>query len=289
VFGDSSVGELFWDAAAILTGAAFAFHFVKAVAGPRWAYAASALTLSLYTISPGWYFIGRGLAELTSTGFLYGAALFALRGRTGSIGAIVMAGILATLGFFTRLNHLPMAIAVCVFALPSRLPAAAIWSPAVLWKRVSLPVMAGVLTSVAVALHLYSLRAWYYSGVYSMFFGSSSNNNTMWKLGESLWQSMLTSVLMMLTMNDPPRFEVRTLPLLLGAAVSVLACLRVWRFGRLPLSAVAFCLAGVSSALVVRGDSYIVRFSLHLIPIAVVVCVCTAAQLLASSRSTAPR
>lgn len=280
VFGDSSVGELFWDAAAVLVGATFAFHFVKAVASPRWAYAASVLTLGLYTIGPAWYLFGRGLSELTSAGFIYGAALAALRGRRGSVPAIVIAGVLSVLAFYARLNNLPMALAVCLFALPARMPAAAaIRRPLSVWRAASKPVVLGVLASIAIGLHLFTLRTWHFTGVYSMLHGTSTGANTMWKVGESLFQSMASSVLMMLTMNDPPRFDVRAVPLLLAPAVSLLGCLGVRPFARLPLSAAAVCLAGVSSALIVRGTSYPGRFSVHLIPIAVVVTVCALSEL----------
>ena len=45
VFGDSSVGELFWDGACALAGALFAFHVARVVAGFRWGVAAAMLTL----------------------------------------------------------------------------------------------------------------------------------------------------------------------------------------------------------------------------------------------------
>lgn len=284
-FGDSSVGELFWDAAAVLVGATFSFHFVKAVAGPRWAYTASVLTLALYTVGPGWYLFGRGLSELTSAGFIYGAALAALRGRRGSASAIVMAGVLSVLAFYTRLNNLPIALAVSLFALPARTPTALVWSAASLWRSASKPVVLGVLGSLAVGLHLFTLRTWYYTGVYSMLHGTSTGINTMWKVGESLLQSMTSSVLMMLTMNDPPRFDLRAIPLLVAPAVALLGCFGVRPFTRLPLSAAVMCLAGVSSALIVRGTSYPGRFSVHLIPIAAVVTVCAVFELAGRPRA----
>ena len=122
VFGDSSVGELFWDAACALAGAYFAFRVTRVVAGFRWALSAAALVLAVMSLGPAWYLFGRGLSEISSMGFIYAAALFAMRGRHGSWPHIVMAGTLATLAFFTRLNNLPMTLAVAAFAWPIRQP-----------------------------------------------------------------------------------------------------------------------------------------------------------------------
>lgn len=287
IFGDSSVGELFWDAGAALAGAAFAFVVTKAVAGFRWGVAAACVTLAVFTLGPSWYLFGRGLSEFTSAGFLYSAALFAMRGRSGYWPAIALAGILATLSFYTRLNNLPMAIAVAAFALPARMPVDRIWSPLELWRSMSKPVVAGVLGALAIGLHLFTLRTWYYTGIYSMLHGTSTSANTVWKLGESLIASWASSVLMVLTMNDPARFDVRAIPILIGFTAAVLGLARVRPFARLPLPVVVLCMAGISGALVVRGSTYSGRFSIHMIPATVTLAVCAVALLL--KRDRAPR
>ena len=287
IFGDSSVGELFWDAGAALVGSAFAFHVTKTVAGFRWGLAAASITLAVFTLGPSWYMFGRGLSEFTSAGFLYGGALFAMRGRTGYWPAIVVAGILVTLSFYARMNNLPMAVAVAAFALPTRLPVDRIWSPIQVWRSISKPVVAGVLGAVAIGLHLFTLRTWYYTGVYSMLHGTSTSANTVWKLGESLITSWASSVLMVLTMNDPARFDVRAIPVLIGFAAAVLGLARVRPFTRLPLHVVVLCMAGISGALVVRGSTYSGRFSIHMVPATVTLAVCAVALLL--KRDRAPR
>lgn len=280
VFGDSSIGELLWDASAAAIGATFAFQFVKAACNARWAWAASVLTLCVFALAPTWYFFGRGLSELSSAGFVYGAALAAMRARVGSRWWLAAAGLLVALTFYTRLNNGPMAIAVCLFALPLRVPAADAWSPLAVWRRASKRVVAGVLTAFAIAVHLFLLRAWYYTGVYDMFYGSSTRINTMWKQGESLLQSLTSSVLMLLTMHDPPAFDVRALPLLLPALASVLALLRAPVASRLPLTGVGFFLAGMSTAFFFRGVGYPGRFTVHLVPIGAALTVCLAYHLL---------
>ena len=287
IFGDSSVGELFWDAGAALVGSAFAFHVTKTVAGCRWGLAAAAITLAVFTLGPSWYMFGRGLSEFTSAGFLYGGALFAMRGRLGYWPAIVVAGILVTLSFYTRMNNLPMAVAVAAFALPTRTPVDRIWSPIQVWRSVSKPVVAGVLGAVAIGLHLFTLRTWHYTGVYSMLHGTSTSANSVWKVGESLITSWASSVLMVLTMNDPARFDVRAIPVLMGFTAAVLGLARVRPFARLPLPVVGLCMAGIAGALAVRGSTYSGRFSIHMIPATVTLAVCAVA--LCVNRDRAPR
>lgn len=120
VFGDSSVGELFWDGGCAIAGGLFAFHATGAMAGFRWAMAA--LTLTLLVAGSAWYLFGRGLSELTSTGLLYLAALLALRGRRGEWRFALAAGLCAALAFYARLNSLPWPRpsrrSRCRFAIP---------------------------------------------------------------------------------------------------------------------------------------------------------------------------
>ncbi len=224
VFGDSSVGELFWDGACLLTGACFAFHVTRRFAGFRWGIVAAVVTLAVFTIGPGWYLIGRGLSEISSAGFIYGAALLALRGRAGSRLAACGAGILATLGFYARLNNLPMMLAVAAFAWPVREPISAVLEARrTLASRRRATVLLGVLGAAALGLWLLTARTWYYTGVLSMLFGTQAGTLSVWQptdQGESALQNVVGSVLMVLTMNDPPRFDVRSVPVVAGAIVA---------------------------------------------------------------------
>ena len=282
IFGDSSVGELFLDAGAALAGAYFAFHVTKVFAGFRWALVAAVVTLSLFTLGPAWYLFGRGLSEFASAGMIYSAALLALRGRSGSWPASLAAGVLATLAFYTRLNNLPMALAVAAFALPIRLGVGHLFRPSQWVRRASRPVLAGVLGSVALGLWLFTARTWYYTGIPSMLHGTTASLNSVWQPGDGmlagLWR-IASSILMLLTMNDPARFDVRALPVLAGFLVSVLAVLGVKALARLPLNAVVLCLAGIAGALVARGSAYPGRFSTHLIPVTVAIAACAVSEL----------
>ena len=281
IFGDSSVGELFWDAACMLTGAGFAFHVTRRVAGFRWGMAAAIVTLAVFTLGPGWYLIGRGLSEISSAGFIYGAALLALRARAGSKTAAFGAGVLAALAFYARLNNLPMMLAVAAFAWPIRQPVSEVWKPATLWPRASRTVLLGVFGAAALGLWLLTARTWYYTGVLSMLYGTQAGALSVWQptdQGGSVLQNVIGSVLMVLTMNDPPRFDVRAVPVLAGAMTAVLAFIGLRPFRALPLNAVVLCLAGLSGALVARGTAYPGRFSIHLVPVTVALFMCAIAR-----------
>jgi hypothetical protein len=283
VFGDSSVGELFWDAGAALTCAFYAFHVTKVVGGFRWGLVAATTTLALLTLGPAWYLFGRGLSEFSSAGLICGAALCALRARNGSWPFALMAGLLAMLGFFTRLNNLPMALAVAVFALPTRVSIGDLFHPARWWRRASREVLLGVIGMISLAMWLFTWRTWYYTGRIDMFFGTTARLNSVWQASDGLLQAagrVGSSVMMLLTMNDPPRFDVRALPVLGGFVIAVLAAAQLRWFARLPLNAVVFCLAGIVGALVARGTAYPGRFSIHLIPVTVTVAACALSLVL---------
>jgi hypothetical protein len=278
VFGDSSVGELFWDGACVLTASMFAFAATRAFAGFRWGLIAALTTLALFTLGPGWYLMGRGLSEISSTGFIYAAALLAWRGRHGSVPAILASGVAATLAFYTRLNNLPMAVSVIAFAWPLAFGIDHLWRPATWWPRLSRKAAVGVFTVIVAGLIMFATRTWYYTGVFSLFHGTQGSARSIWQTtdeGVTPLEQLVGSVLMVLTMNDPPRFDVRALPIIAGVVASLLGVCRVRPFQRLPFNLVALCLAGMSGALVARGTAYPGRFSVHLIPVTVALTFCT--------------
>jgi hypothetical protein len=290
LFGDSSVGELFWDAAAALVGAAFAFQVTRQFAGYRWGVIASIATLLVFTLGPAWHLYGRGLSEFSSAGFIYAAALLALRGRHGSVPAIALAAIAATLGFYTRLNNLPMALTVAAFAWPVRQPIGDLYVPSRWWSRVSRPVLVGVLGGVAFGMLLFTLRTYYYTGVFSMLHGTSASLNSVVHSGDSYATAagnLFSSLMMLLSLNDPPRFDLRALPVIAGFAAAVLGALRVPLFRALPFNLAALSLAAVTGAFVARGVAYPGRFSTHLIPVTVALTVCLVSVLLQRRQSAA--
>jgi hypothetical protein len=280
VFGDSSVGEAYWDGALMLAGALFAFRTTKSVTGFRWGLTAAVATLTIFTLGTTWVFHGRGLSEISSAGLLYLAAFAAMRSRRRGWAAGAAAGLLATAAFYTRLNNLPMACAVALFALPLTAQAGTARRPSAWRPRLSWPTAVAVLLALGLGLVLFAARTWYYTGVFSVFYGTQRDLLAVWQPGMSLATGLRRtagSVMMVLTMNDPPRFDPYAVPLLAGASIAVLAAAGVPRLRQLPLGLVFFCLAGLAGSLVTRGTAYSGRFSIHMIAVTSAIVACTAA------------
>jgi hypothetical protein len=85
--------------------------------------------------------------------------------------------------------------------------------------------------------------------------------------------------MLVLTVNDPPRFDVYALPILAGAAVAVLSVAGTPRLRDVPAAAVLFFFASIASAFVAAGWAYTGRFSIHVMPITCALTACAAARL----------
>ena len=240
------------------------------------------LTLAVFALGSTWRYIGLGLSESSAAGFAYVAALLALKSRRGRWGLALAAGALATLSFYTRLNNLPLAIGVVVFALPVRLPARTAFRPRIWMRRADWRTGAGVCAGLGVGLLLFAWRTWHYRGVFSVFRGTSLRMHAVWQPGMSLGayvRAMTESVLMVLTMNVPAQFDPRALPVIGGFVCALGAIAGVPRLRELPLAAVLFCVAGISGFLVASDTAYAGRFSIHLIGVTSALVTCTAAFL----------
>ena len=279
VFGDSSVGELWWDAACLGVGACFSFSVVRRFAGFRWALGAAALTLAIMMLGPGWYLIGRGLSEISSMGFIYGAALASVRARRGDPVALAATAVCCALAFYTRLNNLPTVCALAVCAMPIRQPVIGIWRPAT-WRRASRPALLAIIGGIAVAMWLFTWRTYHYTGRLDMFFGTQAGHLAVWNAEKPVVENVsniLGSLAMVITMTDPPTLDVRAVPVVGGMLVATLGLIGVPTLRAMPLGASALVLSGVAGALVARGTAYPGRFSVHLIPGAVTLFVCALA------------
>ena len=210
-------------------------------------------------------------------GLIYAAALTAMRARRGHTGAIMATAVLGTLAFYTRLNNLPMVCAIAVFAFPTRTPVMGVWRPSVWIRDARKPVILSVLGGVAIGMWLFTWRTWYYTGQFDMFFGTQAADRAVVKPDDSIVAAIaqaIDSVMMVLTMNDPPAFDVRSLPIIFGIAAAVAGVIGMPGLRRLPLNVCVLALAGLTSAVVARGSAYPGRFSLHLIPATVAIFVC---------------
>ena len=289
IFGDSSMGEVWWDAICVLVWALFAYQAAAIAFGFRWGIAAAVLCLTIVMHGPAWLFIGIGLSDIASAGFIYLAALVIMSARARGgipIATAIGAGVLAAIGFYTRLNNLPMAFAASAFGLSLAVTPRHWWRPQAWWPSVSWNALFGVAGVVASAMLLFTIRTYHYTGVFSMLHGTTWGNHVLWRSDQPAADNlagMLSSLMMVLTFNDPPRFAIYALPLLLGAAVAVAAMLNVKVFREVPLALAAFFLVACSGALAARGVAYAGRFSVHLAGAGCALTVCAVAALVRSS------
>jgi hypothetical protein len=283
LFGQSPIGENYWDAVAVMIFALFSFEAVRIRHGFRWGCAAGALAVTTFLSGPGYVFVGRGLSEISSAAFIYIGALLVIRAREHNrVQLLFAAGAFAVLGAWTRLNNLPMAIAIAVFAWPLSQRSSSLWKVRTLVSDAWSPALVIVPLVIAFGMFLFTLRTWYYTGVLGLFHGTQATSLAVWMPDMTVAEgvrAMFDSVLMIATTTDPPRYHDGALPVMAGAALSLAALSGAGWLGRLPLPLIAFTLAAFSSALVVRGSAYSGRFSIHVVGATVAVVIWAAAEL----------
>ncbi|MGH9221070.1 MAG: hypothetical protein ACRD1W_17315, partial [Vicinamibacterales bacterium] len=257
LFGDSSLGEFHWDGICLAIMALFAHEIVARAAGFKWGLVAAATVLTLVMQGPPWLYWGVGLSEHAAAGFIYAAALVALRANNWRLRAA--AGVLAILGFFVRLNNLPIAFAIAAFAIPLDVRMRDFWRPRQWLPRVDRRTAGVVIGAVLVGMFLFSLRTRYYTGTFSFFQGTTMGTNAIWQpgmpIGEVL-RRMADSAWMVLSMNDPPRFVWFATPMVTAAVIAVAAVIGLPVMRDMPLPIVLFFAAGLTGALVARGVAY---------------------------------
>jgi hypothetical protein len=137
--------------------------------------------------------------------------------------------------------------------------------------------MLAVFGGIAIAMWLFTLRTYYFTGHIDLFYGTQAADRAVWKSSESIvsnLQGITSSIAMVVTMNDPPGFDVRAVPVAGGIVAAVAGLLGVKGLRFLPLNASALAISGLAGAIVARGSAYPGRFSLHLIPATVAIFVC---------------
>lgn len=284
IFGDSSVGEVYWDSIALLIGALFCFHVVKRFVGFRWGVCAAVATLATFAIGPMWYLIGRGLSEISAAGWAYLAGFCILRGRLGRISSAVMGGAFGILTFYTRLNHFPFAMTMTALAAPLTTLSGRCASVTSLRGRTLAKFLGVYLGCLALGLLLFAGRTWYYTGVFSVLHGTqwtllSTGLSPSTVLSPDAWRRALESVLVVMTVHDPPEFHKRGLLVLFGTVAALLALIRAPIAKRLPLGLSVVCVGGLAASLLVRGGGYSGRFSVHLVPVATAIAFCAIALI----------
>jgi len=282
IFGDSSVGERFWDGFALAAGSMVSFHITRTFAGFRWGVVGAAVPLAVFVLGTAHYLMGFGLGEISSAGLLSIAALCAIRSRRRGWAPAIAAGILATLAFYTRLNNGIMAAGISIFALPLDVRVRDLPHPSAWRRRVAWSTVTAVWSCLAVGLLFFAWRTYHYTGVFSVFYGTQRYIVAVWQPRlalSTILENLATSVGKVLTVNDPPRFDVYALPVMLGALVGLLSLAGVPRLRDLPAAAVLFFWASIASAFVAYGWVYPGRFSIHVLPITGALATCAAARL----------
>ncbi len=284
VFGDSSVGEVYWDAACLLMGALLAFHFARVAAGYRWGIAAAAATLGTFTLGTPWYFLGRGLSEIAAAGWAFLAIFFLLRGRRGHLAWVVSAALAAVLMFYTRLNHLLFAAFLLMACFSLRTPAtvAAVRQGVSRLRRLPSFVFTGGFVAGVI---FFMWRTWHYTGVFSLFHGTSLKVNDTglrpWTLldGEA-WSKVGHSLATLVLMNEPPHADPRALIMVAGAVITIAALLQTPVARRVPATVVVLAAGASVSAFFAHAHGYPGRFSIHLVPFASALVMIVAAHAL---------
>jgi hypothetical protein len=272
VFGDSSVGEVYWDASCLLIGALVAFAIVRARAGFTWGIAAAALALTTLTLGTPWYVIGRGLSEITAAGFGFLAVACVMHAREHGTRWLAVAAMLAGLMFYARLNQLLWAPMLVLMLLP--LSAGSDWpSVRAALARVSWKAMAVYLAGFAIAVLAFMTRTQYFTGVFSLFHGTALRHNDTglrpWTLFDAdVWPKVGHSLAGLVFMNEPPRPDVRSVIVVVGVVVGVLAALQLPIARRVPAALLLVTFGAVLSAFFAHSHGYPGRFTVHLVPFA---------------------
>ena len=272
IFGDSSVGEFYWDASCLLVGALLAFEIARRSAGFRWAISAAALTLATLTLSTSWYVIGRGLSEISAAGFGFAAIACLVRARGTNLRWVTLAAAMAGLMFYSRINQLLWAPFLIAMLLPSA-TASNLASLRAAVARVPYTAVAVYLAGFAAAVLAFMARTWYFTGQFSLFYGTALRHNDTglrpWHfLDAVVWSKVGHSIAGLLFMNEPPQPDVRSVILVIGAVIALLATLQFPIARRIPAGLLLVTIGGMAGAFVAHSHAYPGRFSVHLVPLA---------------------
>jgi len=272
IFGDSSVGEIYWDASLLLAGALLAYRLARARAPFGWGLAAAAMTLATLTIATPWYIIGRGLSEISAAGLAFAAIACLIRARGGDWRWAMGGAVMGAAAFFARQNHLLWMPCLVFVLMPDDVGADVRSLRAgiarIPWKQ------AGVyLGGFALLIVAFMARTWYFTGQFSLFFGTSLRNNDTglrpWHLFDTeVWSKVGHSLTGLVFMNEPPRADVRSLVVITGTVVGVLAALQLPIARRIPGGLLLTAIGSVLAAFLAHSHGYPGRFTIHLIPLA---------------------
>ncbi len=134
-------------------------------------------------------------------------------------------------------------------------------------------------------------RTWHYTGVFSLFHGTSLAVNDTglrpWTLFDGeIWSKVGHSLATLVLMNEPPHADPRAFVVVGGALIAIAALLQIPVARRVPAGVLILAAGASLSAFFAHAHGYPGRFSIHLVPFASALVMITSAQLL---RLTAAR
>ena len=272
IFGDSSVGEIYWDASCLLVGALLAYQLTRSRASFAWGLGAAAMTMATLTIATPWYIIGRGLSEISAAGFAFAAMACLIRARSGQLRFAIGAAVCGALAFYARQNHLLWVPCFIFLLLPDDV-AADVRSLRDGWRRLPWKPAAVYLAGFALAVVAFMARTWYFTGVFSLFHGTSLRNNDTglrpWHfIDAAVWSKVAHSLAGLIFMNEPPHADARSVVIVAGVIVGLVALLQLPLSRSIPAGLLIVAIVSVIPAFLVHSHGYPGRFTVHLIPFA---------------------
>jgi hypothetical protein len=131
-------------------------------------------------------------------------------------------------------------------------------------------------TTFIVGVALFAWRTWYYTGVFSVLYGTSlKNNDTGLRISTVgslvVWKRIAHSLGALVWMNEAPSPDPRAILVVAGVLLSVFALVQVPRFTRLPASMAIATVGATLSSFIAHTHAYPGRMSVHLVPFAVAV------------------
>jgi hypothetical protein len=162
--------------------------------------------------------------------------------------------------------------------LPLRAPAIPV-AIARAFARVRLSSLAIYAAVFSGGVVLFMLRTWYYTGAFSLFYGTSLRHNDTglrpWTVFDAeAWAKVAHSLASFAWLNEPPRFDPRALVMIAGVLVAVAAVLQVPVARRVPGSLVLVAAGASLGAFFAHAHGYPGRFSIHAVPLASALAIC---------------
>jgi hypothetical protein len=140
-------------------------------------------------------------------------------------------------------------------------------------RRIRLWPVAAYGGAIAAGVLLFMSRTWWYTGRFSVLYGTSLKNNDIGLRVDTVadaavWGRIRHSVASLIFMNEPPQFDLRALCVVVGMIAVMLGAIQMPGLRRLPLALVLVTFGTCLSALFVHTHNYPGRMSIPLVPFA---------------------